>query len=118
RIVSRCKEGESLDMVPVEVRKGNEHCPYLLVATCDQVLAQVPNAAARIQDRHLAEVARQHYTGRVAPEVLKVSVTNRDRTSGAIELSPGWHACSSSCPLRPPAELLSRRHCMKWPAGS
>src|SRR5262245_22037947 len=95
RIVGRRKEGEPLDVVPVKVREGDEHGPHLLVGTRKQVLAEVPDAAARVQDRYLTSIVRQPYTGRVAAEVLEVSVANRDRTPGAVEPGLDNHPCSS-----------------------
>src|SRR5262249_47190260 len=91
-IVSRCEERKPLDMVPVKVSQGEEHRPHLLVAAGDQVLAQVPNATARIQNHDLAGLTREHYTGRVAPKILKLPLANRDRAARAVELRLGFHA--------------------------
>src|SRR5262249_54399812 len=94
-VVGGREEGEPLDVVPVEVGEGDEHGPFLLVAAGDQVLADVADAAAGVQDGHLTGVVADQHAGGVAAEVLEVAVADRDRPPGAVEPGPGSHAVPS-----------------------
>ena len=85
-IVGRCKERKSLNVVPVEVGKQHEDGPAKpFFGAGKHLLAQLPDAGARIQDADSIRSVNQH-AGRVAAELLKTGFTYRRRAAGSVKL--------------------------------
>ncbi len=114
-IISRGKEREALDVVPVKVRERDTDL-LLLVADGAKVSAQISQSRAGVNDGDLVRIGDLQARG-VAAELLKTGIADGDGTPRAIKLelhrivfmnvSPGSRA--SSLASRTPGRTFSMR---------
>ena len=85
-IISRCKEGKALDVVPVKVREDDKHL-FLLVADGTKVSTQISQSRARVNDGDAVRISeRDLQTRGVAPELLKTGIADRDGSPRTVKL--------------------------------
>ena len=116
-IVSRAKEREALNVVPVKMREQDNDL-FLLVADGAEVSAQIPQSRARVNDGDAVCVGeRDLQAGGVATELLKAAIGDGNRSARTIELElhrmEAGKGCESSVKLsgiRPfISEIIVRR---------
>src|SRR5439155_6563544 len=84
-IVSRAKEREALNVVPVKMREQDNNL-FLLVADGAEISAQIPQSRARVNDSDAVRVGEGDLQARgVAAELLKAGIGNRNGPPRTIE---------------------------------
>ena len=72
-------------MIPVEVGEGH-HDLLLLVANREQILPQIPDSGARVDDRDAVGVReRELQAGGIAAELLESGIADGDGAPGSIK---------------------------------
>src|SRR5437764_9274557 len=85
-IISRSKEREALDVVPVKVRERDNDL-FLLVADGAKVSAQISQARARVNDDDAVRIGeRDLQAGGVAAELLKTSIADGNGPARTVKL--------------------------------
>src|SRR5436190_2471018 len=85
-IISRGKERKALNVVPVKVRKRDDDL-VLLMADGAKVSAQISQSGARVNDDDAVRIGeRDLQARRVAAELLKIGITDRDGSPRTIKL--------------------------------
>src|SRR5437763_19447 len=84
-IISRSKEREALDVVPVKVRERDDDL-FLLVADGAEVSAQVSQPRARVNDGDAVGIGeRDLQAGGVATELLETGITDGDGSPRTVK---------------------------------
>src|SRR5213592_660422 len=85
-IISRSKEPEALDVVPVKVRERDNDL-FLLVADGAKVSAQISQSRARVNDGDAVRIGeRDLQAGGVAAEFLKTGIAAGDGSTRTVKL--------------------------------
>src|SRR5947208_4622320 len=85
-IISRSKEREALDVVPVKVRERDNDL-FLLVADGAKVSSQISQSRARVNDGDAVRIGeRDLQAGGVAAELLKTGIADGDGSPRTIKL--------------------------------
>jgi hypothetical protein len=85
-IISRDKEREALDVVPVKVRERDSDS-FLLMADGAKVSAQISQSRARVNDGDAVHIGeRDLQARRVAAELLKTGIADGDGSPRTIKL--------------------------------
>ena len=83
--VGGAKEGEALDVVPVEVGEDDKEV-LLFVSDGEEVLAQIPDAGAGIDDGDAVGVGEAELeAGGIAAEKLESRIADGDGSAGAVK---------------------------------
>lgn len=84
-VVRRLEEGEPLDVIPVCVRESDEDVIVLLDGLRQEIVPQLAQARACIEDGDAAVLESQEQAGGVAAEFRKVLLRNGDGPSRSIK---------------------------------
>src|SRR5206468_5232193 len=97
-IISRSKEREALDVVPVKVRERDNDL-FLLVADGAEISAQISQSRARVNDDDAVRIGERHLqAGGVAAELLKTGIADGDGSPRTIKLGLHRTVCVKLSP--------------------